>query len=121
MIKYSDKTKDHFFNPRNCGVMDNPTAAGKAVNPSCGDTLELFLKIEEDIISKAMFRSFGCGAAIAAGSIFTEMLTGKTLNEALRIKNAQISEALGGLPEEKIQCSVLAEAALKDALKDIAK
>lgn len=118
MIKYSNKTKDHFFNPRNCGVMKEATVTGKAVNPSCGDTLELFLEINNDIIKKAMFRSFGCGAAIAAGSVFTEILTGKTVEDALQIKDIEIVEALDGLPEEKIECSLLAEAALKNALKD---
>jgi len=118
---YSDKVMDHFFNPRNMGEMENPSGVGNVGNPSCGDMMRLYLKIENGIITDAKFKTFGCGAAIASSSILTEMLIGKKLEEALAISNEAVAEALGGLPPVKLHCSVMAEEALKAALDDYKK
>lgn len=115
---YSDKVMDHFMNPRNMGEMENPSAVGNVGNPTCGDVMRLYLKIDGDIITDAKFKTFGCGAAIASSSMLTEMLKGKNLKDALRISNESVVEALDGLPPVKIHCSVMAEEALKDALED---
>jgi len=107
-LPYSEKVMDHFRNPRNVGVMENPSGVGKVGNPVCGDVMELFIKVENDIITDTRFRTFGCGAAIATSSMVTELVKGKTLEEALKISNKAVAEALGGLPPIKMHCSVLA-------------
>jgi len=115
---YSDKVMDHFMNPRNMGEMDNPSAVGNVGNPTCGDVMRLYLKIDGDTIIDAKFKTFGCGAAIASSSMLTELLKGKKVIDALRISNDAVADALGGLPPVKIHCSVMAEEALKSALED---
>jgi nitrogen fixation NifU-like protein len=115
---YSETVMDHFSNPRNMGDMENPSAVGNVGNPACGDMMRLFLKIENGVIVDAKFKTFGCGAAIASSSMLTEMLKGKTLEEAMKISNEEVVNALGGLPEAKIHCSVMAEEALKAAMND---
>lgn len=115
---YSDKVMDHFMNPRNMGEIPDANAIGDVGNPSCGDMMRLFLKIEDGVIVDAKFKTFGCGAAIASSSMLTELLKGKRLEEALEISNQSVSEALDGLPPVKIHCSVMAEEALASALKD---
>jgi nitrogen fixation NifU-like protein len=120
-LPYSEKVMDHFRNPRNVGVMENPSGVGKVGNPVCGDVMELFIKVENDIITDTRFRTFGCGAAIATSSMVTELVKGKTLEEALKISNKAVAEALGGLPPIKMHCSVLAEKALKAAIDDYRK
>ena len=115
---YSEIVMDHFANPRNMGDMENPSAVGNVGNPACGDMMRLFLKIENGVIMDAKFKTFGCGAAIASSSMLTEMLKGKTLEEALKISNDEVVKARGGLPEAKIHCSVMAEEALKAAMND---
>ncbi len=118
---YSDLVMDHFANPRNMGEMEDPSGVGNVGNPVCGDMMRLYLKIENDVIVDARFKTFGCGAAIASSSILTEMLKGKKIEDALKISNEAVAEALGGLPPTKIHCSVLAEDALKAALADFEK
>ncbi len=115
---YSDKVMDHFSNPRNMGEIEEPSAVGNVGNPTCGDVMRLYLKIEGDIIVDARFKTFGCGAAIASSSMLTEMLIGKKIEDALKISNETVAEALDGLPPVKIHCSVMAEEALKSALED---
>jgi len=115
---YSEKVMDHFRNPRNMGEMENPDGVGKVGNPVCGDMMELYIKVENDIITDVKFMTFGCGAAIATSSMVTELVKGKTLDEALKISNATVAEALDGLPPVKMHCSVLAEDALKAAIED---
>jgi len=112
---------EHFIHPRNMGEMDRPDGVGEATNPVCGDTMRLFIKVEADQIKDATFLTFGCGAAIAASSITTEMIKGKTVEEALAISNKAVADALGGLPPTKIHCSVLAEKAIKSAVLDYRK
>lgn len=118
---YSDKVMDHFAHPRNVGVIENPSGVGKVGNPMCGDIMELFIKVENGKITDAKFRTFGCGAAIATSSMVTEMVKGKTIEEALQLSNKAVAEALGGLPPVKMHCSVLAEDALKSAIDDYLK
>ena len=120
-LPYSEKVMDHFRSPRNVGVMENPSGVGKVGNPICGDVMELFIKVENGIITDARFRTFVCGAAIATSSMVTELVKGKTLEEALQISNKAVAEALGGLPPIKMHCSVLAEEALKAAIDDYRK
>ncbi len=115
---YSKKVMDHFRNPLNAGEMDNPDAIGIVGNASCGDILKIYLKIDNDVITNASFQTFGCAAAIASSSVATEMLKGKTLEEALKITNYEVVEKLEGLPPQKIHCSVLAEEAIKLAVED---
>jgi len=115
---YNEKVMDHFYNPRNVGVLDNPDGHGKVGNPVCGDMMELFLRVENEIIKDVKFRTFGCGAAIATSSMVTELVKGKTLEEALKITNKSVAEALGGLPPVKMHCSLLAEQALEAAIYD---
>lgn len=117
-MQYTEKVMDHFMNPRNVGTMENPDGYGKVGNPSCGDIMEIFLKIENDIITDVKFRTFGCASAIATSSVSTEMVLGKDIHEALAITNKVVAEALGGLPAKKMHCSVLAEEALKEAIED---
>ncbi|MCL2432935.1 MAG: iron-sulfur cluster assembly scaffold protein [Clostridia bacterium] len=115
---YSQKVIDLFTAPHNAGVMENPSAVGVAGSPDCGDTTTLYLKIEGDKITQAMFQTFGCAAAIASSSVLTDLLVGKTLSEALKITNKDAVEALGGLPEAKIHCSVMAEESVRAAVND---
>ncbi len=115
---YSEKVMDHFRNPRNVGLIENADGVGKVGNPVCGDIMELTIKVEDGVIKDAMFRTFGCGAAIATSSIVTELVKGKKIEDALEISNKAVVEALGGLPPVKMHCSVLAEQALKSAIQD---
>jgi nitrogen fixation NifU-like protein len=117
-LPYSEKVMDHFMNPRNIGEIENADGVGTVGNPVCGDVMRLYLKIKDGIIVDAKFKTFGCGAAIASSSILTEMLKGKPVEEAKKISNEAVVEALGGLPPVKRHCSVLAEEALEAALKD---
>jgi nitrogen fixation protein NifU and related proteins len=117
-MEYSEKVKEHFRNPRNVGEIENPDGVGKVGNPVCGDIMELFIRVEEGIIIDAKFKTFGCGAAIATSSMVTEMVKNKTVEEALKISNRAVAEALDGLPPIKMHCSVLAEEALKNAIDD---
>ncbi len=118
MENYSSKVMDHFRNPRNVGEMENPDGVGHVGNPVCGDIMELYIKVKDGIITDAKFKTFGCGAAIATSSISTELIKGKKLEDALKLTNAAVAEALGGLPKVKMHCSVLAEQALKKAIDD---
>jgi nitrogen fixation NifU-like protein len=115
---YSEKVMEHFRNPRNVGEMGNPDGIGHVGNPVCGDIMELYIKINNNTIIDARFKTFGCGAAIATSSMVTEMVKGKTIDEALEISNQAVAEALDGLPPIKMHCSVLAEEALKSAIED---
>ena len=115
---YSDKVMEHVRNPRNVGEIENPDGVGHVGNPTCGDIMELYIKVESGIISDAKFKTFGCGAAIATSSMVTEMVKGKTIDEALKISNQAVAEALDGLPPVKMHCSVLAEEALQLAIED---
>ncbi len=118
---YSEKVMEHFMNPRNVGEIENADGVGEVGNPACGDMMRLYVKVEAGKVSDAKFRTFGCGAAIASSSMLTEMIKGKTIDEARAITNTQVSDALGGLPEVKIHCSVMAEEAVKAALDDYSK
>jgi len=115
---YSDKVMDHFMNPRNMGEIENPDGVGTVGNPACGDVMRLFIKVENDVIIDAKFKTFGCGAAIASSSMTTELIKGKRVDEALKLSNEAVAEALDGLPPVKMHCSVLAEEALKAAIND---
>ncbi|MBI3007985.1 MAG: Fe-S cluster assembly scaffold protein NifU [Candidatus Omnitrophica bacterium] len=112
---YSAKVMDHFTNPRNVGEIENPSGVGNVGNPVCGDIMRLYIKVEGDKIVDAKFKTFGCGAAIATSSMVTELVKGKTVEEALKISNKAVAEALGGLPPIKMHCSLLAEEALRSA------
>ena len=118
MALYSDKVMDHFMNPRNVGYIENADGIGEIGNAKCGDIMKIYLKIENDIIVDAKFETFGCGSAIASSSMATEMIMGKPVSEALELTNKAVVEALDGLPAHKVHCSVLAEEAIKNALKD---
>lgn len=118
---YSDKVMDHFMHPRNMGEIEDASGVGEVGNPACGDVMRLYLKIEDGKIVDAKFKTFGCGAAIASSSMTTELIKGKTIDEALKLSNEAVSEALGGLPPAKQHCSVLAEDALRAALEDYKK
>ena len=115
---YSEKVMDHFKNPRNVGEIPDASGVGKVGNPVCGDVMELFIKVENDIIVDAKFRTFGCGAAIATSSMVTELIKGKSLEEAKMITNKTVAEALDGLPPLKMHCSNLAAEALHAAIED---
>ena len=118
MALYSEKVMDHFRNPRNVGVIENADGVGEVGNAKCGDIMKIYLKIENDIIIDVKFETFGCGSAIASSSMATELIKGKPVSEALTLTNKAVVEALDGLPAHKLHCSVLAEEAIKKALKD---
>ncbi len=115
---YSEKVMDHFMNPRNVGEIPDAQGVGQVGNPKCGDIMKMYLKIENGVIVDAKFKTFGCGAAVATSSMATEMIKGKTVEEALKITNKAVAEALGGLPPIKMHCSNLAEEAIKAAISD---
>ena len=117
-MQYSDKVMDHFTHPRNVGEMPDADASGTVGNAKCGDIMQIFLKVENDVIVDVSFKTFGCGAAIATSSMATELIKGKTLKEALQLTNRAVVEALEGLPPVKIHCSVLAEEAIRSAIAD---
>ena len=118
MALYSEKVMDHFMNPRNVGVIEDASGVGQVGNAKCGDIMKIYLKIENDIIVDVKFETFGCGSAIASSSMATEMIKGKSIQDALKLTNQAVCEALDGLPAAKVHCSVLAEEAIKSALKD---
>ena len=118
MALYSEVVMDHFMNPRNVGVIENADGVGEVGNAKCGDIMKIYLKIDGNIISDVKFETFGCGSAIASSSMATEMIIGKSIHEALELSNKAVVEALDGLPAHKVHCSVLAEEAIKSALKD---
>ncbi len=118
---YSEKVMDHFTNPRNVGEIENANGVGQVGNAKCGDIMKIYLKIEGDVIVDVKFKTFGCGSAIASSSMATEMVKGKTIQEAMDLTNKAVAEALDGLPPVKMHCSVLAEQAIKSALLDYSK
>ena len=118
MALYTDTVMDHFMHPRNVGDIKNPSGVGEVGNAKCGDIMKMYLDIENDVIKDVKFETFGCGSAIASSSMATEMIKGKTVEEALAISNKDVVDALGGLPAHKLHCSVLAEEAIKSAVKD---
>ncbi len=115
---YSEKVMDHFMHPRNVGVIENADGVGEVGNAKCGDIMKIYLKIENDVVVDVKFETFGCGSAIASSSMATEMIMGKPLSEVMELTNKAVTEALGGLPAHKVHCSVLAEEAIRLALKD---
>ena len=118
MALYSDIVMDHFMHPRNVGEIENPDGVGQVGNAKCGDIMKMYLKINDNVIEDVKFETFGCGSAIASSSMATEMIKGKTIDEALAVTNRQVVDALGGLPAHKLHCSVLAEESIKSAVKD---
>ena len=118
MALYSEKVMDHFMHPRNVGVIENADGVGEVGNAKCGDIMKIYLKIDNNIITDVKFETFGCGSAIASSSMATELIKGKTVDEALAVTNKQVVDALGGLPAYKLHCSVLAEESIKAAVKD---
>lgn len=118
---YSDKVMDHFANPRNVGEIENADGIGEVGNAKCGDIMKMYIKVDNGVISDVKFKTFGCGAAVATSSIATEMIKGKTIDEALKLTNKAVVEALEGLPPQKLHCSVLAEQAMKAAISDYYK
>ena len=118
MALYSEKVMDHFQHPRNVGVIEDANGVGEVGNAKCGDIMKIYLKIEDDIIKDVKFETFGCGSAIASSSMATELIKGKTVDEALAVTNKQVVDALGGLPAYKLHCSVLAEESIKAAVKN---
>ena len=118
MALYSDIVMDHFMHPRNVGEIENPDGVGQVGNAKCGDIMKMYLKIRDNVIQDVKFETFGCGSAIASSSMATEMIKGKTIDEALAVTNRQVVDALGGLPAHKLHCSVLAEESIKSAIKD---
>ena len=118
MALYSEKVMDHFRNPRNVGVIENADGVGEVGNAKCGDIMKMYLKIDDDVITDVKFETFGCGSAIASSSMATELIKGKPVEEAMQLTNKAVAEALDGLPDYKIHCSVLAEEAIQAALND---
>ena len=118
---YTEKVMDHFTNPRNVGEIADASGVGTVGNAKCGDIMQMFIKVENDIIVDVKFKTFGCGAAIATSSMATELIKGKSVDEALELTNKAVIEALGGLPAVKVHCSVLAEEAVKSAIGDYYK
>ena len=115
---YSEKVMDHFSNPRNVGEIADANAVGQVGNPKCGDIMKMYMKIEDGVIEDVKFKTFGCGAAVATSSMATELVKGKTIDEALSLTNKAVMEALDGLPPVKVHCSVLAEEAISAAIQD---
>ena len=120
-MAYSEKVMDHFANPRNVGEIENADGIGEVGNSKCGDIMKMYIKVDNDIITDVKFKTFGCGAAIATSSMATEMVKGKTIEEAMQITNKAVMEALDGLPPVKVHCSLLAEEAIHAALWDYAE
>ena len=118
MALYSEKVMDHFRNPRNVGVLEDANGVGEVGNAKCGDIMKMYLKIEDDIVKDVKFETFGCGSAIASSSMATELIKGKPVEEARQLTNKGVAEALDGLPDYKMHCSVLAQEAIEAALKD---
>ena len=118
MALYSDKVMEHFQNPRNVGKMDDADGIGEVGNAKCGDIMRMYIKVKDDVITDCKFNTFGCGSAIATSSMATELIKGKPVEEALELSNQAVVEALDGLPPQKIHCSVLAEEAVRAAVKD---
>ena len=118
MALYSDKVMDHFRNPRNVGVIEDANGIGEVGNAKCGDIMKMYLKIEDDIVKDVKFETFGCGSAIASSSMATELIKGQPLSEVRKLTNQAVAEALDGLPDYKMHCSVLAEEAIRSALED---
>ena len=118
MALYTETVMDHFQHPRNVGSIDDADGVGEVGNAKCGDIMKLYLKIEGDVIVDAKFETFGCGSAIASSSIATEMIKGKTIDEAMKLTNREVVDALGGLPAHKLHCSVLADESIKAAIRD---
>ncbi len=118
MALYSEKVMDHFRNPRNVGVLEDANGVGTVGNAKCGDIMKMYLKIEDDIVKDVKFETFGCGSAIASSSMATELIKGKPVEEARQLTNKAVAEALDGLPDYKMHCSVLAQEAIEAALKD---
>ena len=121
MALYNDIVMEHFLNPKNVGEMENPDGTGVYGSPVCGDMMQIQIKVENDVITDAKFKTFGCGSAIASSSMATSMIIGKTVEEALEVTNKQIIDELGGLPTVKVHCSVLADRAIKNAIYDYAQ
>ena len=121
MALYSEKVMDHFRNPRNVGVIEDANGIGEVGNAKCGDIMKMYLKIEDDIVQDVKFETFGCGSAIASSSMATELIKGKPVSEAMKLTNKAVAEALDGLPDYKMHCSVLAEEAIQSALEDYHK
>ena len=117
-MDYSDKVVEHYTNPRNVGKIEDASGIGEVGNPVCGDIRKMFIKVENNVITDVKFKTFGCGAAIATSSISTELIKGKTIEEALKLKNTDVVNELGGLPPVKLHCSVLAEEAIHEAIAD---
>ena len=121
MALYSEKVMDHFLHPRNVGVIEDANAIGEVGNAKCGDIMKMYMKIEDDTIRDVKFETFGCGSAIASSSMATELIKGKPVSEAMKLTNKAVAEALDGLPDYKMHCSVLAEEAIRSALEDYQK
>ena len=121
MALYSDKVMDHFLHPRNVGIIEDANAVGEVGNAKCGDIMKMYLKIDDDIISDVKFETFGCGSAIASSSMATELIKGKPVEEVMKLTNKAVAEALDGLPDYKMHCSVLAEEAIQSALENYYK
>ena len=121
MALYSEKVMDHFRNPRNVGVIEDANGIGEVGNAKCGDIMKMYLKIEDDIVQDVKFETFGCGSAIASSSMATELIKGKPVSEVKTLTNKAVAEALDGLPDYKMHCSVLAEEAIQSALEDYEK
>jgi nitrogen fixation NifU-like protein len=115
---YSELVMKHFTDPQNVGVIEDADGVGKVGNPTCGDVMEMFIKVKDDRVDDVKFRTFGCGAAIATSSIATEMIKGKALDEAVQLSNKAVADALGGLPAQKMHCSNLAADAVRAAIED---